>query len=329
MMVVPSIQNFSIAKYQITLITTSVLNLPPLASSTFRGAFSQNLKKITCRTATPACNKCDARIDCAFYLLCENSGEFSSLQLDRFKNPPKPFIFEPPVNINPQNIEKGEKLHINLVLVGRAIQHFPLFIRVFKEMGMTGIGNGRGKFYIKEIWSENPVKNFRIQSYSNENGQSVNASSSFTLQEFLRMNMAPAKFIKKIQIDFLTPTRFKSSNTHISPLNFGTFLQTLLTRISNMAYSYCNQRQPLNFRDLVKLAKTIEILTEKHEWQDIRRFQMPENDIEIFQGGYIGRVIYQGDLTPFWPWLKVGETLHIGKNCAFGLGRYSIVEIRN
>jgi hypothetical protein len=42
--------------------------------------------------------------------------------------------------------------------------------------------------------------------------------------------------------------------------------------------------------------------------------------------GFIGEVIYEGNLTPFYPYLKAGEILHIGKGTAFGLGKY-VMEI--
>jgi CRISPR/Cas system endoribonuclease Cas6 (RAMP superfamily) len=43
--------------------------------------------------------------------------------------------------------------------------------------------------------------------------------------------------------------------------------------------------------------------------------------------GFIGEVVYQGDLTKFYPLLKIGEYIHVGKNTTFGLGKYEIVKI--
>lgn len=49
-------------------------------------------------------------------------------------------------------------------------------------------------------------------------------------------------------------------------------------------------------------------------------------------GGMAGTACYEapdsgGGVAPFWPWLKVGELVHLGKNTAFGLGKMTIAGI--
>jgi len=41
-------------------------------------------------------------------------------------------------------------------------------------------------------------------------------------------------------------------------------------------------------------------------------------------GGLIGEVGFEGNLTPFLPYLLLGDKIHAGKNTSFGLGKYSI-----
>jgi len=41
-------------------------------------------------------------------------------------------------------------------------------------------------------------------------------------------------------------------------------------------------------------------------------------------GGFVGSVVYQGEISPWLPLIKAGEILHIGKATAFGLGKYVI-----
>lgn len=320
----PHISNFLLAKYQFKLEATSVIILPPYAGSTLRGGFSGIFKKNTCRGPHQEnCNKCENRKDCTFFQIYENSGEFSTLKLNRFKTPPKPFIFEPPMKSSSQIYEKGQEFFCNMVLVGRAIKEFPAFVKSFKEMGQQGLGKGRGQFVLKTVYGLDLVSNEKKQIYSDATGKLVEAGMSCQLKELLRGNAAPKPNIKRARIEFLTPTRIKSSGSYGNPVNFKVMIQTLLTRISNMAYSYCEQTRILNFRSLVNQAKTVEVVNDDQEWREVRRFQGKKN-IEMFLGGYIGEIDYAGEITPFWPWLKAGEVIHLGKNSAFGLGQYSV-----
>jgi len=44
--------------------------------------------------------------------------------------------------------------------------------------------------------------------------------------------------------------------------------------------------------------------------------------------GFVGEVIYRGDIEPFLPLLLLGEYVHVGKNAAFGNGWYRLEQPR-
>ncbi len=41
--------------------------------------------------------------------------------------------------------------------------------------------------------------------------------------------------------------------------------------------------------------------------------------------GIVGSSKYEGNLAPFWKFLKFGELVHVGHGATFGLGKYRIV----
>ena len=57
-----------------------------------------------------------------------------------------------------------------------------------------------------------------------------------------------------------------------------------------------------------------------HDWE---RY-LARQDTRMKMGGFVGRVEYQGNLREFFPLLKLGEVVHVGKGTGFGLGRYKV-----
>ena len=40
--------------------------------------------------------------------------------------------------------------------------------------------------------------------------------------------------------------------------------------------------------------------------------------------GLTGEVEYEGDLSPFVPWLYAAQKLHVGRNTTFGMGKLEV-----
>lgn len=325
----PHVNNFSLAKYQFILQATTKIVLPPFAGSSLRTAFSEIFQKNTCtQPNSSVCTHCENRNDCTYFQMFENSGEFGALQLNRFKTPPKPFIFEPPMNFKSQIYERKQEFGCNLLLIGRAIPEFPQFVTAFKQMGERGFGVRQGTFFLKEVIGQHLLSNSSQRVYSDATGLTGETDFTFQLNDLLQTYQLPHSKLNRVHIKFLTPTRIKSSGAFGSPFNFKVFVQTLLTRISNIAYNYCDQTRSLNFRHLVDLAQPVKVVTENVPRRQEPRFQA-QDELEMFLGGYVGEITYAGDLAPFWPWLKVGEIIHVGKNSAFGLGQYLVSAVED
>ena len=72
------------------------------------------------------------------------------------------------------------------------------------------------------------------------------------------------------------------------------------------------------------LAQGIELVRAQVRWQDWQRYSARQGQTMSF-GGLVGELAYRGELTPFVPWLALGEALGLGGKTTFGLGAYRLV----
>ena len=74
--------------------------------------------------------------------------------------------------------------------------------------------------------------------------------------------------------------------------------------------------------ELVREAEALRQRSALH-WQDWSRFSSRQQR-EMTLGGVLGEWTLEGDLSRLFPWLWLGQWLHVGKNATMGMGRYEI-----
>jgi CRISPR/Cas system endoribonuclease Cas6 (RAMP superfamily) len=82
----------------------------------------------------------------------------------------------------------------------------------------------------------------------------------------------------------------------------------------------------VNFQGLQLAAKACEADTSNLHWHDISRHSGQQNRT-IPLGGLIGQLVLRGPRTALqalYPLLRLGQTLHIGKEAMVGLGQYQL-----
>jgi CRISPR-associated endoribonuclease Cas6 len=245
---------------------------------------------------------------------------------------PHPFILEPPMN-NRKSYQKGEDLSFGLTLIGRAVDYLPYFIYAFEELGRIGIGKGRGKYELREVAEEGgesegdsfPKK--RV-IYSGDTKLLTQTNPPIQWSDILMNHPEPPN---AIQVSFITPTRIKYKNSLTKDLEFHIFFRSLLRRISLLSYFHCGHRiDDTGFKDIIEQAgkiKTVKRSLYWHDWERYSNRQETRMKMGGFMGGmkmggFMGEITYEGDLAPFWPYIKLGEYVHVGKGSGFGLGRY-------
>ncbi len=315
--------NFRVAVYRIVIESGSQgLYLPAYKGSTLRGGFGHVFRRICCSQPAGDCKTCLLAQACPYARIFEPAPPPDSAVLKNYSDIPRPFVMEPPLD-NKTYYAPGEQLVFRLVLVGQAIQYLPYFILVFKELGSIGIGKGRLPYILADIQAVNILSGNRISVYNRETNLITAVKNDCTLAEIMA-NQPQHPRDNRLAIEFLTMTRLKYEHSLVSAIPFHVLIRNLLRRISTLYYFYHEQKaEAIDYKALVAKAETVAAVSSDLRLVPWERYSH-RKDTRMNMDGMIGEVVYEGDVGEFMPLLRLGEMIHVGKGCVFGLGKYKI-----
>ncbi len=297
------------ARFAISLVTENSYGLPDFKGSTFRGKFGHVLKRTICVMSHRNCEICELRERCAFPYLFETQNQ-------RGESVPRPFVLEPPLTRR-RFFLKDHPLHLNVVLVGRAIDYLPYFVYCFDRMGKEGIGQDRGRYRLERVAALDEMGN-KVQIYDRESQQLHNHFARFSLENFSQ------KLLPHVTLSFLTATTITGGGKPVRELTFEILLRNILRRYRSLNYFHGDGEKhdyPIDW----EAAQAVEIVHQNLQVQHFKRYSNRQKR-PVPLSGFTGDITYRGNLGKFYPWLKIGEYLHVGKGAVFGLGWYRMVE---
>jgi hypothetical protein len=325
------------ARFDFLMEAEEEIHLPSYKGSTFRGAFGSQFKKVACALRQEDCHRCLLRQRCVYAIIFESPSPPEGNVLGQVNSIPHPFVIEPPIE-EQQRYHKGQLFSIGLILIGNAIQYLPYFIYTFDLLGKNGIGKGRGSCLLREVATLGTAgiphiiyrsKTGKLESYSKE---CIDLSQPvLSVIKGKGITSPPATDAKReIAVTFLTPTRLKYNGKLTTDLEFHVFIRQLLRRLFLLTHYYCKDSAAGDsisgegyHRTLIDMASAIRVTSSNLRWYDWERYSRRQ-DTRMKLGGFVGEIVYTGDLSLFIPFLKAGEILHVGKGTSFGLGKYTI-----
>ena len=128
----------------------------------------------------------------------------------------------------------------------------------------------------------------------------------------------------EIELEFLTPTSIKVDGKWTSQLTFEHLIRNLLRRIRFLNYFHCGEDLDTEI-DAYALIKAAQSVRHKSRLQWLQRGRYSHRaEAVVPMSGFMGNIRFEGDVTPFLPFICLGEYLHIGHHTAFGYGHYHI-----
>jgi len=295
-------------KFNIALALQGNDSISRFPAATIRGGFGITLRKLVCPTVDIECSGCLLRNNCVYCYLFETTPPSDALRLKNYKAVPHPFTL--------WCNQSGSSLNVELLLVGKAIQYLSYFIYTLRRLGTQGLGKEYVKFDIVNVTADS------ITVYENGsdsvNMQFENDKLIFTTDKNLSGSCT---------LDIYSPMLLRRDGKFVNGFDSYSFMSTLLRRITSLYVFHCDGRNFDNCKELIN-SWVNEVSTVAHlNMVRNNRFSTRQKQ-QIDYDGFTGTVKLTGNIGKYLPLLKAGEVLAVGKNTAFGFGRYGVEELK-
>lgn len=320
------IPDFSLQHLRFHLQPKATLRMPRHnKGNVIRGAFGSTFKRIVCHANCVNPERCDLRFVCPYTAVFQPFVPEESEKISKTRDIPRPFVIKPPLTTKKDYL-LGEPLSFDLILVGKAQEYLPYFIVTFKELAHAGLGLSRTSCELESVEAISSEGRATTVYRSPDNlvrppGAAISWSS-------LHNGNRTAKKIRSVRIIFLTPTMLKVDGVVVRKRKpgFSHIAKRLRDRINALSYFYCGKGLDIDFRAFGEQAEMIQTVHDSTYWAEAFRYSRSRG-VKHDLSGFLGDMVFSGDLDPFLPYLKLGEYVHVGKNAVFGNGWFQIEEI--
>ncbi len=270
---------------EVSLVSMEASVLPEFLGSTLRGAIGQALH---------------TNADAYRYLF--NNRSYSKNKQDIVN----PYMIVPPI-CETTTWHKGETLRFEVLLFGEAI-------RIAQDLIQALVGSTLSLGVSRHPFAFIKARHKVDQRILWENNRFYpSAARSVTLPYF------SLDAVRQVRIRTCSPLRIRRNGLLLETIDFPTVMRNIAHRIEALALSYGGWVDTDVINHLQKDSETIVVIDSSLKRKEVERYSSRINGKMDFSG-LMGKIQFEGDLTPFVPWLYAAQVLHIGRNTTFGMG---------
>lgn len=298
--------------------TDAPLQLPDYAGSMLRGAFGQTLRHSTL-LPHPDNQPCALKDNCP-YCQIFLSPALKNHTLQKFSAMPSPYVIEPPSG--ERSLQKHDTFSFSVVLIGNALNYFPLVLFAFKRALEAGLGKHKTpctllhvsqQGYAKPLWQAGDKDAAPIAPLATEATPVLPLATTANLQ-----------FNTPLRLTFHHHQEKRNKLVRKAELDARTLLLSLARRYQLLCDVHLGAASPQqDFNALQQAASQIQLEQISLRWFDWGRYSTRQQQ-SMKLGGLVGELALHGDLSMFQQLLHMGQCLHVGKETTFGLGGYQL-----
>jgi len=298
--------------YRLRFVSDAPVHFSDFPGSAWRGALGHSLARLACTSGARGCPPCMQPQACAYGYLFETAPPPGAAKMRKYNQVPHPFTLR-----LEQITERACTLRAHVF--GRANGFLPLFVAALRQAGQSGNGIAGNRLALESISQESAPGSGDWQRIDDPSG---------TLLPLAPLSPVPPPGPEGVEIRLLTPLRVKSDGRPAgkATLDFGAFFSVLLRRISMLTYFHGDVALETDFKSLVAAARSVQAEAGL-QWREQVRYSARQKS-EMKMGGVVGTLRVQGqDLSPFWPFLWLGQWTHAGSAASMGNGTYELASL--
>ena len=123
----------------------------------------------------------------------------------------------------------------------------------------------------------------------------------------------------------MTPLRLVDDQQLVKQMAFRPFIQRLHGRLKQLTAEYSDTPLDFDLRQVMAQAEAVRVVCDEMRWVELASYSTRLGRATPL-GGLMGRVTFEGDLSPFAAWLVWGQFTHVGKDAVKGNGWYRIAD---
>ena len=272
----------------------------------FRSVLGNELHYLSCVLKQQTCSICPLRFKCAYSVLFENPVDKNNTVITGRDKAPSPYIIKAEYSKN----DEIDKVDITAIFIGYGIDYISYFLLAVKRAGEKGMFKERIKYNMGYISCIN-------NEYSLEFDFTSLPVETYIFSESCVLSH------KKLNIQLITPFRYKKSGKYESNININDILLASKRRLDMLSNFYGDK----SITPKLTFIENSKIIESNLSWQDSSRYSRRQ-DTRMKIGGIIGCIIVGADFSQqHLSLLESAKLFNIGKNVSFGLGHIDYEEI--
>ena len=298
--------------YRVRFNAESALSFTDFPGSAWRGALGHSLARLACSSGTRGCPPCRSPQACAYGYLFETAPPPGAAKMRKYNQVPHPFTLR-----LEETAEQACTLRAHLF--GRANGYLPLFVAALRQAAQSPKGIAGNRLVLESVSQESAPGSGDWRRIDHPAGM---------LLPLAPVVPVPPPCPESVEVHLLTPLRVKIGGRPAgkATLDFGAFFSVLLRRISMLTYFHGDVALETDFKSLTLAARSVRMQVAL-QWREQVRYSARQKS-EMKLGGVVGTLRSEGqDLSPFWPFLWLGQWTHAGSAASMGNGAYELASL--